>query len=76
MTRVTGRQVWLSILATALFAPVVLASALPPLRPPWLAVRVAGLPVSSWLVLGLIVLFVAMVLALAASPAGGEEADR
>lgn len=74
MARLTGRHLWLSVLATALFAPVFLASSHGLLRPAWLLNRFAGLPVSVWIILGLIVLFVAMVVRLArAMTAEGED---
>ena len=66
MTKVTRRQIWLTILATALFAPVVLASAWPALRPSWLVTRVGGAPLGAVLVVALIIIFAAMVVALAA----------
>jgi hypothetical protein len=61
VARLTLRQVLLSLLVIALFAPVYLSSGWAGLRPAWLPDRVAGVPLSTWLVLGLIAVFVALV---------------
>lgn len=61
MAKLTGRQIWLSILVMLLFAPVVLASGSADFRPAWYPERVAGLPLSVWIVVVLIVVFVGLV---------------
>ncbi len=58
MPKVQSRQVWLSLLVVALFAPVFLSTGSAALRPQWLDRALAGVPVFSLLaVLGLLVLF-------------------
>jgi hypothetical protein len=61
MPRIRSKQVWLSLLVAALFSPVVLSTGSAALRPAWLGGSIAGLPVFSVLVAGLLVLFVVLV---------------
>ena len=78
MARLSGRQVWLSVLVILLFAPVVLASGSASFRPAWYPMRVLGIPLSVWLVVGLIVIFVGLValFARAALGAAGPDEDQ
>jgi hypothetical protein len=71
MAKLTGRQIWLSILVVLLFSPVVLASGSAAFRPAWYPDRLAGVPLSVWLVVVLILVFVGLV-ALFARAAFGE----
>jgi len=54
----SARQVGLSLLLLALFAPVVLAVGSAAFRPAWLLATLGGVPVSLLWVLGSILLFV------------------
>lgn len=74
----SARQVGLSLLLLALFAPVVLAVGSAAFRPAWLLAMLAGVPVSIFLVLGSILLFVTAtwLFARVALAADGEGADR
>ena len=67
MPRITARQVWITVLMLALFAPIPLSSGSPAFRPAWFAARFGPLPVSVWLVLGLMAVFVLMVWIVSAS---------
>ena len=75
MARVTSRQVWLSVLVILLFAPVVLASGSPSFRPAWYPTRAFGIPLSVWLVVGLIVVFVCLVALFARAAFGAAVPD-
>jgi hypothetical protein len=76
MAKLTGRQIWLSVLVFVLFTPVVLASGSAAFRPAWYPDRVAGLPLSVWLVVVLIAVFVALVTVFAWAAFGGAEERR
>lgn len=73
MARVTGRQIWLTILVMVLFSPVVLASGSASFRPGWFVARLLGAPLSVWLVVALIAVFVALVAAFAKAAFGQAE---
>ena len=60
MPKVTTRQIVITILMVLLFSPVFLSSGSAAFRPAWFATPVANLPISAWLVLALIVIFVGM----------------
>jgi polyferredoxin len=60
MPKLRARQVWLSLLVIALFAPIYLPTGSAAFRPAWLSHFAAGMPISVWMVLGLIVLYVAL----------------
>ena len=75
MARLSARQLWLSLLAVILFAPVFVASGWPGLRPAWLADRIAGFPISMILILGLIAVFVALACWLAGGTFGAADGD-
>lgn len=73
MPKVRSKQLWLSLLVVALFAPVFLSTGSAALRPAWLDQAVAGVPVFSLLVLGLLVLFVVLVWAFSGMAFGDAE---
>ena len=76
MPKVTARQVGISILLLVLFAPIFLSSGSAAFRPAWFTDRIGPLPVSVWMVLGLMVVFVAMVWIVSASAfRHGDDAD-
>jgi hypothetical protein len=60
MPKVTARQIVITILMVALFAPVYLSSGSADFRPAWFTDLIGPLPVSVWLVIALIVIFVGM----------------
>lgn len=74
----SARQVGLSLLLLALFAPVVIAVGSAAFRPAWLLAMLAGVPVSILWVLGSILLFVTATWLFAnmvfARPGEGEDA--
>ena len=61
MPRVQSKQVWLSLLVAALFAPIFLATGSAAFRPAWLDRALAGIPVFQLMVIGLVVLFTVLV---------------
>ena len=48
-----GRPLALSLLGAVLVAPVPIFAALPQLSPAWFALRIGGVPLVSWLLVGL-----------------------
>lgn len=73
MPKVTARQVWISVAMLVLFAPVFLSSGSAAFRPAWFTSRLGPLPVSVWMVLGLIAIFVLMVWIVSASAFKGAD---
>lgn len=72
-----ARKAWISVLLLALFSPVVLAVGAAVMRPAWLLLRPAGLPVSViWVFVSMIVFVVATWIlaaqALASDKEGGQ----
>ncbi|HTI67938.1 MAG TPA: hypothetical protein VL460_10390 [Caulobacteraceae bacterium] len=76
MPKVTARQVLISALMAALFAPVYLSSGSAAFRPAWFTARVAILPASVWMVLILIAVFVLMVWVVSGGVYGRDDDDR
>ena len=75
MARLNGRLIWLSLLVMVLFSPVVLASGSAAFRPGLYLARVGGVPLSVWLVVVLIAVFVGLVALFAHMAAGAAAAD-
>ena len=73
MAKLSASQIWLSVLVAALFAPVYLSSGSAYFRPAWFTQRFHGVPLSVWLVLGLIAIFVVLVCLFAGAAFGAAE---
>lgn len=67
MSKLSLRQVLLSLLVVVLFSPVVLATGSAAFRPALYSATFAGLPAFSLLVIGLLAVFMILVCILAAS---------
>jgi hypothetical protein len=71
MSKLSLRQVLLSVLVVLLFSPVVLATGSAGFRPALYSATLGGLPAFSLLVIGLLLLFMVLVCILAASVFAG-----
>ena len=76
MPKLSTKQIGFAFLVLALFAPVYLCVGSPAFRPDWLTLRFATVPLSVWVVVGLMGVFVLLTWAFSGAAFGTDATEK
>jgi hypothetical protein len=67
MPKVTARQIWITVVMTLVAAPAALPAGSAAFRPAWFADRALGIPISAWILLLMVLAYLALLRIISAA---------